>query len=267
MSCDLRIGLGAILPHVFNTFGAAERFYSRAWRRSTRWSRTNKAALDFSQAHDLIPAQVMGDMRVDGMRREVEEMTRMVGQFFKIDCLFNTRFEIVGLYAGDPIEEYYAAIPLAQKIYITPRAKDKQIVIVNANARANESTIAMTVGLIGVAETGGDLVVINHTNRGHVCHYLLGTFGDTAPGRMFGRSKKTKAGVERIICYMPYIMPGDAPLYGNPSLQVYVNTWEEALALLKEKYGPGTKVSVLADGTMEYYEIEENARYIKTTEE
>jgi nickel-dependent lactate racemase len=151
MSCDLRIGLGAILPHVFNTFGGGGKILFPGLASIDTVEQNHNAALGFCHEHDLIPAQVMGDMRVDGMRREVEEMTRMVGQFFKIDCLYNTRFEIVGLFAGDPIEEYYAAIPMAKKIYVTPRSKDKQIVIVNANARANESTIAMTVGLMLVS--------------------------------------------------------------------------------------------------------------------
>lgn len=263
MSCDLKIGLGAILPHVYNTFGGGSKLLFPGIASIDTIQSNHTAALDFAQAHDIIPAETMGDMRVNGMRSEVEEMARMVGEFFKVDCLYNTRHEIVDLYAGDPIEEYYAAIPAAQRLYVTPRAKDKQIVIANANARANEATIAMTVGLIGVSPKGGDLVVINHTKRGQVTHYLLGTFGDNAPGRMFGQSKKTKEGLERVICYMPYAMKSDVSFYGKKELQVYVDTWEEALALLREKYGPGTKVSILADATMQYYEVDENASYIK----
>lgn len=31
-----------------------------------------------------------GNLKMRGMRKEIEEMTRMAGQFFKVDCLYNS---------------------------------------------------------------------------------------------------------------------------------------------------------------------------------
>lgn len=262
MSCDLKIGLGAILPHVFNTFGGGSKLLFPGVAHIDTIQANHTTAVEFARSHSIISAATMGDLRVDGMRREVEEMARMVGEFYKVDCLYNTKQEIVDLYAGDPIEEYYAAIPAAQKLYVTPRARNKDVIIVNANARANEATIAYSLASLAAADTGADLVVIDHTAMGQVTHYLLGTFGDNAPGRMFGRSPRDNSRINRIICFMPNHSLSDGYFFGSPEKQTFVSSWEEVMAMLKPVHGPGTRVSVLADGTMEYYEIDENASYL-----
>lgn len=264
MSCDLKIGLGAILPHVFNAFGGGSKLLFPGIAHIDTIQESHKTAINFARSHAIVSAAAMGDMRVDGMRLELEEMARMVGEFFKIDCLYNTRQEIVDVYAGDPIEEYYAAIPAAKALYVTPRAKDRDVIIVNANARANEATIAFSLGSIAAAETGTDIVIIDHTRMGQVTHYLLGTFGDNAPGRMFGQSPRRNERINRIICYMPHHSLEDSFFFGNREKQIYVDTWEEVMQLLTPCHGAGTRASVLADGTMQYYEIEENPDYLES---
>lgn len=262
MSCDLKIGLGAILPHVFNTFGGGGKILFPGLASIETIHHSHKTAINFAREHKIISAATMGDLRVDGMRREVEEMTRMVGEFFKIDCLYNTKQEIVDVFAGDAIEEYYAAIPIAQKLYVTKRAKDKDVIIANANARPNEATIAFSLGSLAAAETGADLVIINHTSMGQVVHYLLGTFGENAPGRMFRQSPRDDTKINRIICFMPNSSAADVFFFGNVEKQIYVDTWEEVMELLKTNHGEGTKVSVLADATMQYYEIKKDVSYV-----
>ena len=261
MACDLKIGLGGILPHIFNAFGGGGKLLFPGMASIDTVESNHEAATSFIQKHKVALTELLGDIRIDGMRLEVEEMTRMVGEFFKIDCLYNTRQEIVGVYAGDPIEEYYAAIPEAERLYVSKRPKDKQLVIVNANARANEASIAVSLGSLGIAKTGGDLVLINHSSLGQVVHYLYGTFGDNAPGRKYGFNPKKRDFLHRIICYMPYKDSNSMHFFGEMDKQIYVNSWEKVMSLISN-YGPGTKVSILADGTMQYFEIDENARYL-----
>ncbi len=43
------------------------------------------------------------------MREDAEEAAKLAGLDFKIDILMNSRCEVVGLFAGDPVAEYYAA--------------------------------------------------------------------------------------------------------------------------------------------------------------
>jgi nickel-dependent lactate racemase len=268
MSCDLKIGLGAILPHVFNTFGGGGKILFPGIASINTVESNHHAATDFQKKYNIVGAQAMGDLRVDGMRSEVEEMTRMVGEFFKVDCLYNSWAKIVDVYAGDALEEYYAAMPAAKKLYVSRPSRDKDIVIVNANARANEATIAVQLANLGISrERGGDLVVIDHTSMGQVIHYLLGRFGDNAPGRLHNYSPVHRPYLRRIICYVPWRDSVGESMFGEKEKQIWVKSWDEVMKLLRGKYGPGTKVSVLVDGTMQYFELDPNPPYAKFFEE
>lgn len=257
MECDLRIGLGALTPHPFNSFGGGGKILFPGLASIETIAQNHATAVNFLRENNLNSTELMGNLKVDGMRKEVEEMTRMVGEFFKIDCIYNTKLELIDLYAGDPIEEYYAGIPAAQRLYVTQRPVEKDIVIVNANAKANECSIAVGLAAMGLKKTGGDIVLVGHTSMGQVTHYLFGSFGHTIGGRMFGRVPRVRPQVNRLICFMPYPDLGSAHWFGEPHKQIYVDTWEEVMSLLKEKHGPGAKVSVIADGTIQYFEQKE----------
>jgi hypothetical protein len=71
---------------------------------------------------------------------------------------------------------------------------------------------------------------------------------------MAGKIFRKRPQVQRIILNMPHPDLGSATLFGDVDKQVYVDTWQQTLELLKEKYGPGTKVSILVDGTIMYFE-------------
>lgn len=253
MDCDLKIGLGALTPHVFNSFGGGGKMLFPGMASIETIVQNHTTAVGFLRENRLNSTEMMGDMRMDGMRLEIEEMTRMVGEFFKVDCIYNTRLEPVDLYAGDPIEEYYAGIPAAQRLYVTPRPVDKDIVIVNANAKASEANIAISLAAMGLSPKGGDIVLVDHTNLGQITHYVFGYFGRGVGGRMCGKIYRNRPQVRRIICDMPYPDLGHAPLFGDVDKQVYVDNWQAVLALLEKDYGPGTRVSVIADGTITYF--------------
>ena len=145
MDCDLRIGLGALTPHPFNAFGGGGKILFPGLASIETITQNHDTAVNYIRDNKINTTACMGDLSVSGMREEIEEMTRMVGQFFKVDCIYNTKLELIDLYAGDPIEEYYAAVPAAQKLYAMPSASDMDIVIVNANAKGNEASIASSL--------------------------------------------------------------------------------------------------------------------------
>lgn len=257
MDCGLKIGLGALTPHVFNSFGGGGKLLFPGMASIETIVQNHTTAVEYLREHQLNSTEMMGDLRMEGMRAEIEEMTRMVGEFFKLDCIYNTRLEPVDLYAGDPIEAYYAGVPAAQRLYRTKRPADKDIVIVNANAKASEANIAISLACMGLSPKGGDIVLVDHTSLGQIPHYVFGYFGKNSGGRMCGRIFRSRPQVRRILCNMPYPDLGSAPLFGDVDKQVYLDSWEETLALLEQDYGPGTRVSVIADGTITYFAREE----------
>ncbi len=253
MACDLRIGIGAVTPHPFNGFGGGAKIIFPGMASIETIAANHKVAVDDVRVRHINAVANMGDISVDGMRKEIEEMADMVGQFFKIDCIINTKLEIVDLYAGDVVKEYYASIPAAQKLYAMPRFEDKDVIITNANAKANEAQIAIGLASLVVNKNGGDVVVVNRTHMGQCTHYLFGEFGKVAGGRMHGRLPRIRPWVRNYIFWMEPDF-GSRHWYGDIDKQIYVDTWQEVTDILKKTHGAGTKVGIIADGTISCFE-------------
>lgn len=251
-NCDLRIGLGAVTPHTMNGFGGGGKILFPGIAAIDTIAHNHATATEYLQERGLNSSKMTGNLEMGGMREEIEEMTRMAGPFFKVDCLYNSKLELVDLYAGDPIQEYYAAIPAAQKLYGIPPVTDADVAIVNVNAKASEATIATGFGAMAI-RPGGDVVVVDLTRRGQATHYLFGSFGRNTGGRMMGAMPARRPEVDRYICWMPHPDLGAAHWFGELEKQVYVDTWEEALALLRAKHPAGSRVAVISDGTLAYY--------------
>ena len=252
MRCDLRIGLGAVVPHTMNGFGGGGKLLFPGIASIDTIAHNHVTATEYLQQHRLDGSRMTGDLRMEGMRLEIEEMTRMAGQFFKVDCIYNSRLELVDLYAGDPVQEYYAAVPAARRAYGLAPIPPADVVIVNVNAKASEATIATGLGAMAV-RPGGDVVVVDLTRRGQATHYLFGAFGNGMGGRMMGAMPAVRPQVGRYICWMPHPDLGAAHWFGEIEKQVYVDTWPQALQLLRRRHGPGASVAVIADGTLAYF--------------
>lgn len=249
---DLRIGLGAVTPHTMNGFGGGGKLLFPGIASIDTIAQNHRTATDFLREHQLNSSKMTGNLEMRGMREEIEEMTRMALPFFKVDCLYNSRLELIDLYAGDPIQEYYAAIPAAQDAYGLPPLRDADVVIANVNAKASEATIATGFAAMAL-RPGGDIVVPDLTNRGQATHYLFGSFGKDTGGRMMGGMPAIRPEVGRYIFYMPYPDRGAAHWFGELNKQYYTDTWEQTLELLRQRHGPGTKVAVLSDATLAYF--------------
>lgn len=252
MEADLRIGLGALTPHPFNAFGGGGKLLFPGIAHIDTVQQNHATAIDFLSTNKLNPVISMGQLSNDGMRKEIEEMTSMVDNFFKIDCIYNTKLEIVDLFAGNAIEEYYAGVGRAQELYATPRMKDKELVIANANAKGSEAAIALLLATLGVTEKGGDIVLVNFSEMGQMTHYLLGAFGQNTGGRMWGRLSKQKPNVRSVIYYSPYLDYSSRGWFGEPEKLYFTSDWNDVLSRLTH-HGAGTRVGVLADATIQYY--------------
>ena len=252
LKSDLRIGLGAITPHTMNGFGGGGKILFPGIASIDTIAGNHNTATKYIQENKLNSSQMTGNLAMKGMREEIEEMTKMVGDFFKIDCLYNSYRRIINVYAGDPIEEYYCAIPEAEKVYGIERITGADIVIVNANAKASEATIAAGFGALSV-KPGGDIVIVDLTKSGQITHYLFGSFGRDTGGRMMGAMPVVRPEVGKYIFWMPYPDLGAAHWFGELEKQIYTDTWEEALECLRKRHPQGANVVIVSDGTLAYY--------------
>ena len=243
-ACDVRIGIGAIAPHPMNGFGGGMKmlFPGIAGFETTMG---NHGRCEFTIAGN--------QKRNFGFRQDVEEFTRMAGPFFKIDAIVNSKLDIVDLYAGDVIEEFYEAIKSGAVAYATDLGERKDVVVANANVKYNEANIAVSVAT-EVVKPGGDIVLINHCETGAAIHYLFGAFGLDSGGPLFmPYEKRPEVPYDRVIFYTPWPDPSSLFLYDCPSKVIFATTWDEVLELLAQRHGAGTTATVFSDATISYF--------------
>lgn len=253
MACDLKIGIGSIVPHAFSGFGGGGKILLPGV------AHIDSIAYNHGTLVKSHPDSV-GLGRIEGNvpRLDIEEAARMAGLDVKIDAVVNLRGEITGLFVGDPILEHREGTRIAKEVYATTPAKGMDVVVVNSYSKPNECAIAPFIGIPSLKEEGGDLVIISNEPAGQVVHYLFGEFGKCGEGRLtLPQVLPTK--VKRFIILSPFKDRVGACYFGEVSSILWVKTWEEVLDLLKAEWRNRANVAVYPDGTIQYFGTEGKA--------
>jgi len=252
MKCDLKIGIGSIIPHIMAGFGGG-----------------GKILLPGVAAYETIvalhsPPESSGESRfndtVTGMgvfennprRRDIDEAAAIVGLDMKIDTIVNTRGETAAVFAGAPGPAYATALEQAKKHYITPLAGDSDIVIANSFTKATEAISGLFIAFASVTKRGGDIVLIANAPEGQVTHYLMGSFGRGVVGQLFLQIKPPPQ-VNRVIIYGEYPELSFRDYLEDADKVVLMHDWDDVLKMLKERHGPGAKVAVYPNADIQYF--------------
>jgi nickel-dependent lactate racemase len=251
MKCDLKIGIGSIVPHIMAGFGGGGKIVlpgvaSYETVLALHVSRTASGGLEYKDA-----ITGMGAVRDNPRRRDIDEAVEMVGLDMKIDAIVNGRGETAGIFAGKPAPEYAVALEAAQKHYLTPQAKNCDIVIANTFAKANEAVSGLLVAFPSVSKNGGDVVLIANAPEGQMTHYLMGPFGNDIGGKLQLRMKVPE-NVKRLIIYNEYPELASRSYLENTEKVIMMHDWANVLKLLKESHGPGRKVAVYPNADIQY---------------
>ncbi len=249
MACDLKIGMGCIVPHSFSGFGGGGKIILPGV------AHMDSIAYNHGLVQDYPECIGLGKIEGNIPRLDIEEATKMSGLTIKIDAIVNLRGEITGLFVGNPILEHHEGMKLAKEVYATTPAKNMDIVVVNAYSKPNECAIAPFIGIPSLKEEGGDLVIIANEPAGQVVHYLFGEFGRCGEGWLkLPQPLPTK--VRRFIVLSPFKDYVGACFFGKIPSILWAKTWEEVSDLLKTEWGNKAKVAVYPDGTIQYLKIE-----------
>jgi len=253
IKCDLKIGIGSIVPHPMTGFGGGGKIIL-----------PGVASIDTMSAHhsNLImklltegkdPGIGLGTFEDNLMRRDIAEAAELAGLDIKIDSIVNTRGQIIGLVAGKPIAAHTEGVKLAREIYVTQPVKNPDIVILNAYCKANESVLAVPIlaGLLSL-EHQATVVLIANAPEGQVTHYLVRSFGKNVGGRLWNPPTAPPANFKMFIVCTPYIDLAGADWLASPESIVWAKTWDEVLEKLKKTYGETAKVAIVPDGTLQY---------------
>jgi nickel-dependent lactate racemase len=251
MKCDLKIGIGSIVPHIMAGFGGGGKIVLpgvAAYETilALHVSRTASGELKYKDA-----ITGMGAIKDNPRRRDVNEATTIAGLDMKIDAIVNEWGETVGLFAGAPGPEYAAALDAAQKHYLTLAAKDSDIVIANTFAKANEAVTGLLIAFPAVRKEGGDVVLIANAPEGQMTHYLMGSFGNEIGGKLQLRMKIPE-NVNRLIIYSEYPELASRNYLEDDGRVVMAHDWDDVLKLVEKSHGSGTKVSVYPNADMQY---------------
>jgi nickel-dependent lactate racemase len=247
MSCDLRIAVGCITPHIHVGFGGGGKIIlpGICGYETIKAFHTDVAARGYETLG-------LGKFEGNVMYSEVADIAKMSGLQFKVDALINNRGQVTDLVVGDPLEEHLAGVELAKDHYGTPPAHGKDIVVVNAYAQYNEMGICMMMALTSVDFAKGTVVLVVDSPEGQVCHYLMRSFGKEYGGACYIKRGPVPETITGIVC-TKYPDKTMNDWFASAESVTVTNDWKQTLPLLEEQYPGEASVAVIPDGTMQYF--------------
>lgn len=246
MRCDLKIGIGSIVPHIMAGFGGGAKILL-----------PGVASIETIEAFHRLGNEAgtgrtgMGVFEDNPLRLNMEEAAAMAGLDIKIDSLVNTWGETVAVFAGSPQAAYAAGVEMAKSHYLTPRAVNKDIVIANTFAKVSELESGLITTMPAIGPQGGDIVLIGNAPEGHAVHYLMGPFGNFTGGRL-RLQVDLPPNVNRLIIYNEYPDLAANGYFRAMDRIIQVSKWAGVLELLRESHGAGAEVAVFPNAEIQY---------------
>ena len=253
MGCDLKIGIGSILPHPLTGFNGGGKIIL-----------PGVAAIDsIAYNHGTLTAEAMvrgedigtwiGKFEENELRLDTAEAARMAGLDIKIDAVINGRGETTALFVGDPTSAHIEGVKLAREVYATQPIEGQDIAVLNTYSKGSEAFLALPLSSRLLQGGAGDLVLIANAPEGQVTHYLAGSFGKKTGGRLWLPRASLPPNVKRLIVFTTYIDKAGGDWLAIPESIVWAKTWPEVLELLTETHGDSARVAVVPDATMQYF--------------
>ncbi len=248
MKCDLKIGIGSIVPHIMAGFGGGGKIVLPGIASYETVLALHSPRKNTGGFNNTVSG--MGALNDNPRRRDIDEATAIAGLDMKIDALVNMWGETSEIFAGEPKAEYAAALEAAKKHYLTDQAKGADIVIANTFAKASEAISGLMIAFPSV-KPGGDIILIANAPDGQATHYLMGPFGNNIAGKL-QLQMKVPDNVSRLIIYNEYPELASGRYLENNDKVIMLDKWEGVMALLKQSHGSGTKAAIYPDADVQY---------------
>lgn len=253
MACDLKIGIGSILPHSLTGFNGGGKIIlpGVASMDSIAYNHGTLTAEAMARGEDI--GTWIGKFEENELRLDTAEAARMAGLDIKIDAVINGRAETIAIFVGDPTSAHIEGVKLAKEVYATQPVEGQDIAVMNTYAKASEAFLALPLSSRLLQGGAGDLVLIANAPEGQVTHYLAGGFGKKTGGRFWFPRATLPPHVTRIIIFTPCIDIAGSSWVATPESIVWAKTWPEVLERLTATHGERASVAVVPDATMQYF--------------
>jgi nickel-dependent lactate racemase len=233
-ACDLRVAIGSVFPHGSAGYGGGGKIIL-----------PGIAGYETINYHHSHRQGQMFQIEGNEHRLDIEEAARMAELHFKVDAVLNNRREVIGLFAGDLVQEHRAGVALARDMYSTELVSDVDVLVLNSypdECQIGRATWPIPRSL----REGGDVVVICHSWEGQNLHQRSSRFGTDYGGRGFqpGRVRMLRHSEQagKILIMAPHMSRYDLDNLGEKA--VWYRHWADVIADLAGHYGTGTRVGV-----------------------
>jgi nickel-dependent lactate racemase len=254
MACDLKIGVGGLIPHLGAGFGGGAKLVVPGVAGMASADHNHRVIGGIGGDRSVQTKSRLGTIEDNEVRADIEEAVQKVGLDLKVDLLVNNRREIVGVFAGDFISQHRAGVEQAKRLYATRMAAGCDVVVTNAYPIENQ-VIKGTWPANPSLREGGHAVVVVQSVEGQALHYLAGRFGTDYGGKMWGAPRRLLVPkAERLLVCSAYLSRTDLDVYGPPEKVVPCATWEEVLIHLMAAYPQRAKVAVYPYAAIQYPE-------------
>lgn len=254
MSCDLKVGIGGIVPHASYGYGGGGKIIMPGVSSYDAISAHHGPNHEVFRAERRKAGTPFNYGFVDGnpMTLDALEMAKMAHLDFLVDCLMNHWGDSVAIYAGALEATYWAGVREAKTHYRVDAPQDNDIVIANAFCKGDEAYHALQTALPHVTRKGGDLVLMVSSPLGWVYHYLSGSHGRTIGGRNLAKLALPEH-INHAIIYseFPELRTYDRFAEKDLGKILLMSKWDDVIASLEKWHGPGAKTAVFTDGTIQ----------------
>jgi len=246
-SCDLKIGIGLVVPHPMTGYGGGAKLilpgissYDTVYYNHIIVHNRNQGLRDRRSYWGFIKGNVT--------REDIDEAGKIAGMDIKIDVLVNGFGDTSVVLAGDLQKEHVSAVKYAKEHYLTPNMpEDADVIIANTYAKANEATLALS-NWNHRMKKNGVMVIITHAPEGQTTHYLYGKFGkrQVAPGG--GAQRKIE--FKKLIVFSEYKTPDPLlPITGSEI--TWIRNWNEVIEEIKSLFDYDPKVALLPNSEIQ----------------
>ena len=249
MSCDLKIAIGSVVPHPMGGYGGGGKLVlPGVCSFETIKDNHLRYVEDKKQRQDKTLYK-MGLTIENPLRADIDEAATLAGLDIIINCLLNTWGETVDIFAGAMKPAFEAAVETAKTHYLTPTQRDKNIVITNTYAKANEAAIGLVISLPAVKKDGGDLVLIANAPDGLIPHYLR-RWGKVDPGIL--SNTPVPPNINRLIVFTEYPEANAKNWIAESDKVMVFYKWEDVLKVLQDAHGKDAEVAVYPNAEIQY---------------
>ena len=243
--CDLKIGVGSIIPHHTAGFGGGAKILMPGV------SAIDTVAHNHVEVANEYADQVgYGKVKNNPMRLDMEEVARIAGLDVLVDVVLNHRKEILGIFVGDVVEGHREGVAFANKTYCTENRGKSDLMVVNTFPIEESPGKALWPARESLND-GGDVVVI-WQNTGRLPHYLVGTWGSDYGGRKWAKPGPFRfPQARKLFVYTESLSKVEQQWWGPEDKVLWYRDWKQLIDALNSRHGSGTRVIIYPYATLQ----------------